>query len=255
MANEIDINIGTYDLDSTNGVSVDDISISIAKQVQEYALPKFHGSIIPIGKRKSMSVRLKGSVSSTNYDALRTLLDSLKNAFDDTSEKKFTTDDDRQLFVQYKSFSYSWRALRTYAIFTVELVASDPYWLSQTLNSDSAIRSTGVGFTITNSGNAPTRVKVTITAGAGGILANDIKLENQTTGETFQYNEAIGAAGVLVVNNKVDTADLVVTEDGVSNFPDFQGDFLTLNPGANTLVLTSLAVGATTKIEWRDAYK
>ena len=255
MANEIDLNIGTFDLDSTNGVSIEDIAVQVSKTVQEYALPKYHGSIIPIGKRKSMSIRLRGSVTSTNYDALRTLLDSLKNAFDDTAEKKFTIDDDRQVFVQYKTFSHSWKALRTFANFSVELVASNPYWLSQTLNSDSAIRTTGVAFQVTNAGNAPARAKVTITAGAGGIVANDIRLENETTAEVFQYNAAIAAAGVLVVNNKVDTNDLLVTVNGVNTYPDFEGDFITLNPGVNNLVLDSIAVAATTKIEWRDTYK
>lgn len=253
MANEIDINIGTFDLDSTNGVSVDDITVTINKQVQEYALPKYHGSIIPIGKRKSMSIRLKGSVVSTNYDALRTLLDSLKNAFDDTSEKKFTTDDDRQLFVQYKSFGYSWKALRTFANFSVELVASNPYWLSQTLNSDSRTPTTAVGYTIANAGNAPTRVKITFTAG-GAAISNDIKIQNTTTGETLQYRGNLASSAVLIINNKVDTSDLVVTNAGTSDFANFEGDFITLNPGNNTIVVTCGNMG-TVLLEYRDAYK
>lgn len=255
MANEVDINIGTFDLDSSNNVAIEDIQVSIMKSVAEHALPKYHGSVIAIGKRKSMTVRIRGSVKGSDYDALRTSLDSLKNAFDDTAEKKFTTDDDRQLFVQYRNFSYSWEAIRTFLRFSVELIASDPFWLSQTLNSDSRTPSTGVGYTITNAGNAPTRVKVTITAGAGGIVANDIKLQNTTVGETFQYNAAVAAAQDVVVNNKVDTPDLVVTNNGVSDFQKFEGDFITLNPGANTIVFTSLAVNPVVKLEWRDAYK
>ncbi len=72
-------------------------------------------------------------------------MDNLKNAFDDTAEKKFTTDDDRQIFVQYKTFAYSWKALRTFATYSVELVASNPYWLSQTLQADSRTPTTNGG--------------------------------------------------------------------------------------------------------------
>lgn len=253
MANEIDINIGTYDLDSTNGVSIDDIGISINKTVAEYALPKYHGSVIPIGKRRSLSVRVKGSVVSTNYDALRTLLDSLKNAFDDTAEKKFTIDDDRCIFVQYKAFNYSWKMLRTFAVFSVELIASDPFIYSSTLNSDSRTPTTGVSYNITNAGNAATRVKVTVTAG-GVPIVDDLKIQNTTVGEVLQYRGTIVAGDELVVNNRVDDPDLEVTNDGVSDFPNFEGDFLTLNPGVNAIRVDCSAMG-TVELEWRDAYK
>lgn len=253
MANEIDINIGTFDLNSSNGVSIEDIGITINKSIVESALPKYNGSIIPIGKRKSISVRIKGNVVAADYDALRTAMDSLKNAFDDTAEKKFTTDDDRQIFVQYKSFGYSWRALRTFATFTVELVASNPYWLSQTLQADSRTPTTTVGYTLANAGNAPARAKVTITQG-GTPVVDDILVTNSTTGESFLYRGTVAATKALVVNNKVDTNDLVVTNDGTSDFANFEGDFMTLAPGNNTIVVTSAVMG-TVLFNWRDTYK
>lgn len=254
MANEVQFYIGTFLLDNTNGVSINDIQIAIQKTVQQFALPKYDGSVIPIGKRSSITARIRGSVTAADYDALRTALDNLKNAFDDTAEKKFTTDDDRQLFVQYKSFSYSWKAIRTFADFSVEIVASDPLFYSQTLNSDSRTPTSGVGYTVTNAGNKPTRCKVTITAPAGPVAAACL-LQNSTTGEVFQYNGTIAGTEVLVVNNRVDTPDYVVTNDGVSDWSNFVGDFLTLAVGSNTIVWTSSVAGVTVKIEWRDAYK
>lgn len=253
MANEVNFDIGTFNLDSTTGVAIESVSVQINKAVSEYALPKYHGSVIPIGKRKSVSVRLTGSLTSTNYDALRTALDNLLAAFDDTTEKKFTTDDDRQLNVQYKAFSYAWKAMRTFLTFSVELIASDPFWYSQTLNSDSRTPSSGVGYTITNAGNAPTRVKLTLTNG-GTPIADAIKVQNTTVGETMQYRGTLAASKVFIVNNRVDTRDLVVTNDGVSDFPNFEGDFLTLAVGNNTIVFTGATV-PTVKVEWRDGYK
>ena len=253
MANEVDINLGTFDLDSTNNIAIEDVAVQINKSVQESALPKYDGSVIPIGKRKSMIIRVRGSVTGSDYDDLRTKLDSLKNAVEDTAEKKFTTDDDRQAFVQYRSFGYSYKFLRRFANFSAEFICSNPFWLSQTLNSDTRTPTSGVGYTIANAGNATTRAKITITAGLSAI-SNDIKIQNTTTGETFQYRGAINSSGVLIVNNRVDTADLVVTNDGTSDFPNFEGDFITLAPGNNTIVLTT-AASPTVKIEHRDAYK
>ena len=255
MANEVQFYIGTFVLDNTNGVGVSDIQVSIAKSVQSFVLPKFHGSVIPIGKRQNISVRLRGTVVSSDYDALRTAMDNLKNAFDDTSEKKFTTDDDRQLFVQYKTFSYSYRTIRTFVDFSVEIIASDPFFYSQTLNADTRTPTTTVGYTITNAGNATCRVKVTITAPGGAAVTSDCRLANTTTGEALQYNGTIAASKDLVVNNRVDTPDYVVTNDGTSDFANFAGDFITLQPGANTIVWTSAVASVQVKLEWRDAYK
>ena len=255
MANEVQFYLGTFLLDSTNNVAIDSVAFDIQKSITEAALAKFHGSIIPIGKRKTMTIRVSGSVTGSNYDALRTNLDSLKNAFDDTAEKKFTTDDDRQIFVQYKSFGYSFKAIRTFATFSAQLVASWPYHLSQTLQSDERVPTSGVTYAISNAGNAPAKAKITITAPAGGVAANDIIFNNTTLGTQFQYRSALGASGVLIVNNDVDGAGLVVTEDGTSNFADFEGDFMTLAAGSNSFKITTSTAGVTVKIEWRDTYK
>ena len=47
MANEIDINIGTFNLDETNNIAIADIDIKVAKAISQSALAKSHGSVIP----------------------------------------------------------------------------------------------------------------------------------------------------------------------------------------------------------------
>src|SRR5262245_3754065 len=109
MANEIDINIGTFDLDdATNSVAIADINVSVAKSIQEFALPKYHGSVVPLGKRKSLRIRIHGTVKGTEYDNLRTKLDNLKAAFESDYDQKLTLDDDRFLKVQYANFASAW---------------------------------------------------------------------------------------------------------------------------------------------------
>lgn len=253
MANEIDINIGSFDLeDSTNGVAIAEISVAVAKSVQQFALPKYHGSVIPIGKRTALNVRLQGTIKGSAYDDLRSKLDALKAAFESSSEQSLTLDDDRILKVQYKNFSYGYKALRTLADFSVELVASDPFWYAASLTTSSAVRTSGAGFTINNPGNAPTRVKLQI-SNSGSAIADDCKVENQTTGELLQYRGTLAAADDLIINNRVDAEDVAVTNDGTDDIANFEGDFITLNPGNNTIVFTGTA-GTTVAVIYRAAY-
>lgn len=170
MANEIDIDIGTFNLDTTNDIAIKDINIKVARAVSQADLAKFHGSVIPIGKRKSITVQIKGTIIGSDYDDLRSNLDALKAAMESVSEQKLTLDDDRFLMVQYSGFSYSYATLRTFADFSFDLIASDPLWLSETLSEDKRIPTSGVGYTIANAGNAPTRAKITITAPPPNLL-------------------------------------------------------------------------------------
>jgi len=252
MANEVDINLGTFDLDSTNGIAIESINIAVNKTLQEFDIPKADGAVIPITKRKDITVRLRGSIAAANHDALRTALNALKNAIESSSEQKFTTDDDYYLKGQYKSFSYEVVTIRTFLKFSLELAISYPFWVSNTLTSSTPAWTTGVGFTVNNPGTAPARLKVTVTSDAGGSIVDDIRVDNTTTGETFQYRGTVGASKALVVNNRVDNVDLVVTNDSTSDFSNFYGDFITLNPGNNTLKLTCARSGAVLALAFRE---
>lgn len=253
MADEIDINIGTFDLAQTNNVAVEDINVSVAKSIQEFDLPKFHGAVIPIGKRKTLNVRIRGTITGSNYDNLRSKLDGLKAAFESNSEQNLTLDDDRILKVQYRNFSYSYKALRTFADFSVDLVASDPLWYATSLTtSDQNPVSIGTPFVVNNPGNAPARVKVHVSH-ATATIQDDCRLENQTTGETMQYRGTVFAGQNLVINNKMDSSDLSVTNNGADDIKNFEGDFITLNPGDNSLVFTGVN-GTRVQIIFRAAY-
>lgn len=253
MADEIDINVGTFDLDQTNNVAVEDINISVAKSIQEFDLPKFHGSVIPIGKRKTLSVRIRGTITGSNYDNLRSKLDGLKGAFESNSEQNLTLDDDRILKVQYRNFAYSYKTLRTFSDFSVDLVAQDPFWYAASLTtSDQNPVTVGTPFIVNNPGNAPARVKVQVSH-ATAAIQDDCRLENQTTGETMQYRGTIFSGQNLIVNNKMDSPDLSVTNNGADDIKNFEGDFITLNPGNNSLVFTGVN-GTRVQIIFRAAY-
>lgn len=253
MANEVSIVLNSFNLDSTNSIAIEDIAIQIAKNIREVSLPRFDGSIVPIGKRKAISIKVKGTVIASDYDALRTNLDSIKSKLESSAEYSFKLDDDRFINAQYKNFNWSWKRIRTFAAFNFELIASDPFFYSNTLQSSTPSWTTGVGFTITNAGNAPTRAKITITAGAAAI-SDDLKVQNSTTGDIFKYRGTLNSSQALVVNNRVDSSDVSVTNNGTDDIVTFEGDFITLNPGNNTVILTSAASTATIQIQWRDSW-
>lgn len=253
MANEIAITFNSFALDSTNNIGIESINTQVAQALREVSLPKADGSIIPIAKRKAMTIKFMGNLIGSNYDDLRTKLDSLKNALETTAEQNLTLDDDRFIKGQYGSLSYSYKALRTYVAFSFDVRCSYPFWQAQSLSSDSRSPTSGVGYTITNNGNAAARVKITFTNG-GTAISDDLQIENTTTGQILQYRGSIISSGVLLVDNLVSNTDLTVTNQGVDDIVNFEGDFLTLNPGNNTIKITTGVSGFTVLLNWRDTY-
>lgn len=119
-------------------------------------------------------------------------------------------------------------------------------------HTDIRTPTSGVGYTINNAGNAPARVKIEVTAPGGGI-ADNCQIENTTRGELCKYRGTIAAADVLEIDNHYDTDDFEVLNDGVSDMKNFEGDFIMLSPGDNTIEYTGTA-GAQIKLTFRDTY-
>ena len=157
---------------------------------------------------------------------------------------------------QLKDFNYKYETLRTIATWSATFIASYPYWLAATGSSTTKVIGTdvasGEGFTIANAGNAPARVKVEITAPAGGI-SDDIQIDNNTTSESMKYRGDLAASKVLEIDNRYDTDDFEVLNDGEDDTANFEGDFITLNPGNNTIVFTG-TTGSSVKITHRPTY-
>lgn len=253
MAN-FSLNYGTLLLaDSPNGIAIEDINYQVSKSIQEFELPKADGAVIPVARRKDLVVKMKGTLVGSSYTAARTNLDNLMSVLESSSEQKLTVDDERYLMVQYRNFAYGYRSKNNFIDFSFDVVASFPFWLSNTLTNANQTWTTGVGFNVSNGGTAPARLKITITA-PGLSIADDIKLQNQTTGEIFQYRGTLAATKILVVNNRVDVADLAVTNDGADDIKNFFGDFLTLAVGTNTFVFTCSKSTTTLNFQYRLTY-
>jgi phage-related protein len=250
MANEIAIKFGTFELSSTNGINVSVWDPSEELDFQLTKVPMSEHSISETAKKKSISIDVEGSIVGTDYDDLRSKIDAFKAAL--VGKQMLTLDDDRYIMAQKSAFGCPFSTLRTIAKWKLTFKAEDPFYYSQTLHEDSRTPTSGSGYTIVNAGNAPTRVKIEVTAPAGGI-ADACKIENQTNGESFQYRGTIAATKILEVDNRVDANDFSVLNDGVDDTKNFEGDFITLDPGNNTIIYTGTA-GATVKLGHRDCW-
>lgn len=251
MAASISIKFGNLTLAPSVNLAIAPISISENKRINFHNIPKSDGSIAEEAKRESIKISMQGILSGADYDAVRNALNDLESALQNGFQK-FTIDDERFILAQMQSFKKNFRAMRTYIAFNAEFVAHYPFWISEDENVDDRTPTTTVGYVINNAGNAISRCKVEFTAPAGGI-DDDIKLENQTNGNVFRFRGEISAADVLLIDNRYDTDDFKVENDGADAFADFEGDFFTLSPGDNTIVFTGPA-DTDVKITYRDAW-
>lgn len=251
MANEITIKFNAQELDNAT-FCVSKIDYSSSNIVSQHDIPKSNETIIETPKRGPLNISVDGTVVGTEYDNLRTNLDTLKAALKDGLQK-FIIDDDRYVMAVLKSFKYEIVAYRRMAKWSADFIAGFPYWLAETPTTDERVPTSGETYELTNAGNAPARCKVEITAD-GGQIADDCAIANTTNGEGFKFRGTIAADTVLEVDNRYDTDDYQVLNAGTDGHVDFEGDFITLDPGVNTVYFIGTA-GTTVKFYWRATYE
>lgn len=251
MANEITIKFNSLALDSTT-FTVSKIDYSCSDIVSQHDIPKSNETIIETPKRGVLNIGVDGTVIGTDYDNLRTNLDTLKATLR-AGKQKFILDDDRYVMAVLKSFKYEIVVYRRMAKWSADFVCGFPYWLAENATTDSRNPTSGVTYELTNNGNAPARCKVIITA-AGGAIADDCLVANTTNGEGFNFRGTIANTKALEVDNRYDTDFYEVLNDGTDAHVNFEGDFITLDPGVNAVRFTGVA-GTTVAFTWRDTYE
>lgn len=236
----------------SNETYISKFSEKETKKVRVTDIPKTNGSKAEDAKRTDIMASLEGHCSATGYNDLRDRVNAVKAALMD-GKQNFYVDEERFIYAQVKSWSITYPSLNRLARFKFQLISDYPFWRSAALNKDTRTPSDGVGYVLYNNGNAPAKVKVTITAPGGGI-SNDIEIVNETRDdEAFRFTGVVAAGEVLVVDNRVDDDnEFVVTNNGVDANASFEGDFLVLAPGRNVIRFDG-TVGETT-LEWRDTW-
>jgi len=250
MSATISLTFGSLALDSTNNITISRISEKSGKPVQAYNIPVTDGAIAETAKLGPKAITVEGDIAGTSYDNLRTNLDTLHSGLMNGLQK-LTKDNERYIYCQLKDFSYAYDHLSRRATWSAQFIAHYPFWLSENPGSSVTSPSSGVGYQVTNNGNAPTRVKVTITPTAQ--MADACQFENTTKGQTFQYRGTVAANQALEVDNRYDTDDFEVLNNSADDHDNFEGDFVDLNAGANTVEFTGTASTAVSLL-WRDAW-
>ncbi len=239
MANEFTPAFGSVALDSTNDISIASIDFTEQKPVREVTIPKTDGSLAQEIKRKSIKIAVQGDVIGSGYDALRTQINLISAGFQD-GKQKFTLDNDRYMMAQLTSFNYSLKHTKELAQWKATFLANFPFWLDETASQNDSTPTSGSGYTVNNPGNAPARVKVTA-SNSSTALNDSFQIVNSTRGETLIYRGDVTIGDDLVIDNRYATEYFAVTNDGEDDIKNFEGDFLVLDPGDNTIVFTGTA--------------
>lgn len=247
----IDLDFGTLDLDTTNNISINDISIKEKKIAKAFSIAKQDHAIQETARRSVVKIDVGGDIAGTSYPNLLSNIDTLKAGLQD-GKQKFTLDTNRYIIAQMVSFSYKYKKLETFATWKAMFEAAYGFWQAENASSDTRTPTSGVAYNITNNGNASARVKVVFTAPAGGISDNLI-FENITAGIGLNFRGTIAGAKNLEVDNRFDTDDFEVLNDGADDHVNLEGDFMTLLPGVNSMKFTGEA-STEVVISFRDTY-
>ena len=250
MPATISLTFGTLTLNSTNNITISKISEKSAKPVQTTNIPVTDGAIAETAKIGPKTITVEGDIAGTSYDDLRTNLDTLHAGLLNGLQK-LTKDNERYIYCQLKDFSYAYDHMTRRATWGASFVAHSPFWLAETASTDSRIPVSTISYVLNNAGNAPTRLKIQITA--VGAIADACKVENVTTGKSFQFRGTIATTNTLEVDNRYDTDDFQVLNNSVDAHTNFEGDFLTLDSGNNTIRYTG-TVGPTVLLTWRKCW-
>lgn len=228
------------DLDLSNVVT--ELEVSSPTRVNPIAVPKRHGAlIVEPAVMDARRISMRGIVQEQDSETLRTTMDNMSKVFA-RHNKKLRIYDDR--YINAYVLTSGWVPIEgtvfASAAFTVDFFCADPFWYldatqtdNRTLNSsDTQIDITNnyyrEQFTFTNNGNAWQYPVFEVTA---TNQLTRIVIENVTTGRKITYT------GTVLVGNKlkVDCGQFLVTNNNTEDLINFNGSFLWLVPGANTL--------------------
>jgi hypothetical protein len=254
MSATIQLKFGSLALDSTNSITIKKITEKSAKPVQTVNIPYADGAIAEETKIGPKNITIEGDIIGSSYDSLRTNLDALHAGLLN-GVQKLTKDNERYIYCQLKEFSFAYDHMTRRATWSAQFVAHYPFWLSETAETDRRAPATASTYNIWHGGNAPTRLKVEVTA--NGAISDAFKLENSTAGKTFQYRGTIAASKTVEIDNRYDTDDFQVLNDSVDDINNFEGDFMIMDAGSNTFSPTWASSGGTAptvKLTWRKAW-
>lgn len=241
-----DISFDTNDLqtyDSNTGVGIvtnviDHTNIP-EKLAELYVIADADGSSIPSINYPSKKINIGGAIKGSTQDDLDNRIDSFK-AYFNGKDKNLDIDyagTTRRYIATANTISITRQQNALWATFTIEFICTKPFGvdtsstsITNSLNHTSAT----LNMTPTIAGSAPFQYPmITITIDALTGTGDYIQISNDNNDQTMLiYGLSLAAADVL----EIDCFARTVKLNGVS--VDYNGSFLELEPGANSLTYT-----------------
>lgn len=260
----------SYDgFDVTNEVAR--VSITDANRVQAAAVAKRHGGIITdIPVRDAKRVTLTGTIYGRDYDVTnphdgaRARVDAY-NAISMRYNKRLRFHTDRYLNAYPLNFAHEpvLGSAGTVETFTWDFICLDPFWYADpaaptifTLNSsDSLLDITNSYYQetqdINNIGSTFIYPVVTVAMFAAGSKTWRVQFDNLTTGKFWRYEFAyVGGTNRTLI---VDAGQFSVQIDGNDDLTNWQGTFVWLDPGVNSIRVSG-SIDATYTVAFTPRY-
>jgi phage-related protein len=219
-------------------------------RINAVTVPRRHGALISDAVVQDVrQIRISGTLLSLTALGLRTILDTLTELFARQGKRLQLWDD--QYITAYKS-SFTWKYIEGSALcaadYSIALVCVDPFWYSTTSNLQGPTFNSMTfldftnhiytqSFTLNNPGTFVAYPAYTFQMADAAVK---VDFQNLTIGRRFTYAAAFGGGGTTLV---IDTSGFTVNNNGVSDLIHWSGDFVWLNPGANSMQVTFTFVG------------
>lgn len=231
----------TYDPSTRVGINTNQIDhTDMPAQVAElFAKADADGSSIPDINYPSKKITIGGTIHGSTQADLDSRIDSFKGYFNG-KDKNLDIDygsSTRRYIATKNAISIQRQQKALYASFQVEFVCTNPFGLDTSatnITNQTNYTSATLTMTPTIGGSAPHQLPVfTITIDALTGTGDYIQISNDSNGQDMLlYGLGLAAADVIVI----DCANRLVTVNG--DLVDYNGVFLELEPGANSITYT-----------------
>jgi len=228
----LQITFGSADLSSY----FSNFSESNTNRFTAVRIPQRDGAIIQTPTVGTKIINLSGSIFGTNHENTRDLVNSLTGELYEKGFDKLRIYNDKFINCYIESFEHTIQGKdgQTEAKVKARFRAdASPFWENDTAVSSTQNATSGDVFLYTNNGTANTPPKITIVNCTGGNMSL-IKFEIGVT--NWSYTGVLAAGAELVV----DSRSFTVTNSTAEDFGNFDGNFITLVRGVNSLQYTGL---------------
>jgi len=231
----LDQKIETQSLINTNGVALNDPSFVAERQIS-----------------------IKGSIKGDTIDEVRSKLDSIREAMNQSGLQNLYLYDDR--YVKAMKLQYADRPVLGSAlfhwVFEATFISPSSLWISNNLSTSGTVSPTTspeVILSLTNNGTAKAPIKVTISAPSGTDISG-FTLKNITASpsQTLVYTGTVTKNNAVIIEEEAAETQRVLN-NGTDDVKNLAGRFIDLLPGSNQIQYVG-SVQANILIEWRDRY-